>query len=412
MPQTIEAYNHAKAAGVEIIVAVNKCDVPGVSPDRIRQELMQYELVPEEYGGDTMFVNISALKGDGIDELLDSLLLVAEVGEYTAVHDRHAEGNVLEARVARGRGTVATLLVKEGTLERGNILVLGTTWGRIRNMTDHKGDPLKVAGPATPVEVTGLQTVPQSGDDFVVVKSEKDAKALVKNREDLARAKAISGHQRVTLEDLMALGQEQEKVQLNLIVKTDVGGTLEAIKGAFDKVEVEGTSIKILHASVGGITESDVTLAHTYGAIIIGFNVRPDANARKASDAYNVEIRTYQVIYEAIEEIEQALKGLLGPTIKEKIHGLAEIRQTFKVPKVGTIAGCMVLEGKISRSYQVRLLRDSIMIWEGQLGSLRRFKDDVKEVEKGYECGMNLAGFNDIKVGDHLEVFAMEAIEA
>jgi translation initiation factor IF-2 len=412
MPQTVEVINHAKAAGVDIIVAVNKCDKPDARPERVRQELMQYELVPEEFGGETIFVDISALAGDGIDDLLESISLTAELADLQANPDRHAEGTVLEARLERGKGPVAVVLVQAGTLKRGDHFVAGTAWGRIRALTDHRGKKAKSAGPSTPVEIMGISEVPQAGDNLVVVSSDKDAKTLVEHRIEEARAAALGQHTRMTLEELMKRGTPEEKVTLNLIVKADVGGSLEALKASFAKVEVEGTEIKILHDGVGAVTESDVTLAHTNQAVIIAFNVRPDANARRIVDGYGVEVRTYKVIYEAIDDVEKALKGLLGPEFREVVQGTAEIRQTFSVPKVGTIAGCIVQTGKIARSHSIRLLRQSKIIWEGRLGSLRRFKDDVREVASGYECGMNLDGYNDIKVGDVIEAFTNEEVEA
>jgi len=412
MPQTVEAINHSKAAGVQILVAVNKCDKPGVDPSQVRQALMEHELVPEEYGGDTIMCNVSALKGDGLDELLANIALLAEVAEYTANTERHAEGTVLEARVEKGRGPVATLLVQNGTLQQSDTVVLGTVWGRVRAMNDYNGARIKTAGPSSPIEIIGIQDVPSAGDNFVVVDSDKAARALVEHRLELERQKAQSGPKSVSLEDLLAQASEGEKVQLNLIVKADVNGTLEAIKGSFDQIDVEGANIKFLHAAVGGVTESDVTLAQTYGAVIIGFNVRPDSKARHLADEYAIQIRTYSVIYEAIEDVEAAMKGLLAPTIEEIVQGMAEIRETFQVPKVGTVAGVRVHEGTIARAHQVRLLRDGVILWTGKLASLRRFKDDVREVEKGYECGMNLDGFNDIKVGDVLETFVQEEVRS
>ncbi len=410
MPQTIEAINHSKAAGVQIIVAVNKCDKPGVDPNQVRQALMEHELVPEEYGGDTIMCNVSALKGDGLDNLLANISLLAEMAEYTAVADRHAEGTVLEARVEKGRGPVATLLVQNGSLSQGDTVVLGTVWGRVRAMNDFNGDRIKSAGPSSPIEIIGIQDVPSAGDNFVVVENDKAARALVEHRLETERKKTQSGPKSVSLEELLAQASEGEKVQLNLIVKADVNGTLEAIKGSFDKIDVEGATIKFLHAAVGGVTESDVTLAQTYGAVIIGFNVRPDSKARHLADEYAIQIRTYSIIYEAIEDVEAAMRGLLAPKIEETVKGMAEIRETFQVPKVGTVAGVRVQEGSIARSHQVRLLRDGVILWTGKLASLRRFKDDVREVEKGYECGMNLEGFNDIKVGDMLETFVQEEV--
>ncbi|MEC9388571.1 MAG: translation initiation factor IF-2 [Myxococcota bacterium] len=408
MPQTVEAINHSKAAGVQILVAVNKCDKPGVDPNQVRQALMEHELVPEEYGGDTIMCNVSALKGDGLDDLLANIALLAEVAEYSANPERHADGTVLEARVEKGRGPVATLLVQNGTLNQGDTVVLGTVWGRVRAITDYTGTRIKSAGPSSPIEIIGIQDVPSAGDNFVVVEGDKAARALVDHRIETERRKAQSGPRSVSLEELLAQASEGEKVQLNLVVKADVNGTLEAIKASFDQIDVEGATVKFLHAAVGGVSESDVTLAQTYGAVIIGFNVRPDSKARHLADEYAIQIRTYSVIYEAIEDVEAAMKGLLEPEIKEIVKGIAEIRETFNVPKVGTVAGVRVQEGSIARSHQVRLLRDGVILWTGKLASLRRFKDDVREVEKGYECGMNLEGFNDIKVGDLLETFVQE----
>jgi translation initiation factor IF-2 len=411
MPQTLEAISHAKAAGVQIVVAVNKCDRPNANPLNVRQQLMQHELVPEEYGGDTIFVDLSALHGKGVDDLIDNLVLLSEMGEYSAVMTRHAEGTVLEARLEKGRGPVATVIVQHGTLKVGDSLVIGDVWGRVRAINDYRGKKLKVAGPSTPVEIIGLQNVPTAGETFTVVKSDKDARRLAEHRKDEKRSKLLNRPKKLTLEDLLSMQNEEEKVSLNLIIKSDVGGTLEAIRGSLDKIDVPGTEVKILHDGVGAITEGDISLAHTYNGIVLGFNVRPDAKARKLEHQLNVEVRTYKVIYEALEEIEKALKGLLAPETKEEVKGLAEIRKTFNVPKVGRVAGCYVLEGTISRNHKVRLLRESVVIWEGKLASLYRFKDAVREVEKGYECGMNLEGFNDIKDGDQIETYMIEEIE-
>ena len=410
MPQTIEAINHSKAAGVQILVAINKCDKPGVDPNQARQALMEHELVPEEYGGDTIMCNVSALKGEGLEELLANIALLAEMAEYKANPDRHAEGTVLEARVEKGRGPVATLLVQNGTLKQGDSVVLGTVWGRVRAMNDYNGTLTKHAGPSSPVEIIGIQEVPSAGDNFVVVEDDKAARTLAEHRIAEQKKAAATGPKSVSLEELLAQANEGEKVQLNLVVKADVNGTLEAIKGSFDKIDVEGANVKFLHAAVGGVTESDVTLAQTYGAVIIGFNVRPDSKARHLADEYAIQIRTYSIIYEAIEDVEAAMKGLLAPKIEETVKGMAEIRETFHIPKVGTVAGVRVMEGSIARAHQVRLLRDGVILWTGKLASLKRFKDDVREVEKGYECGMNLEGFNDIKVGDVLETFLQEEV--
>ncbi len=412
MPQTVEVINHAKAADVEIIVAVNKCDKPDARPERVRQEMMQYGLVAEEFGGETMFVNVSAMTGAGVEDLLEAINLAAEVGDYQANSDRHAEGTVLEARLERGKGPVAIVLIQAGTLNRGDHFVVGTSWGRIRALTDHRGKKIKTAGPSDPVEIMGISEVPMAGDSFVVVGTDKDAKTLAEHRLEEARQSSLGQHKRMTLEELMKRGSAEEKVTLNLIVKADVGGSLEALKASFASIDVEGTEIKILHDGVGAVSESDVTLAHTNQGVIIAFNVRPDANARRIIDGFGVEVRTYKVIYEAIEEVELALKGLLGPEIREVVQGTAEIRQTFSVPKVGTIAGCFVLTGKIARSHTIRLLRQSKIIWEGRLGSLRRFKDDVREVAVGYECGMNLDGYNDLKIGDVIEAYTNEEVSA
>lgn len=411
MPQTIEALNHARASGVQLMVAVNKCDKPGANPDKVRQDMMRYELVSEEYGGDTIFVNVSALQGEGIDELLENIILLAEMGEYRAPTDRHADGFVLEARLEKGRGAVANLLVKNGTLSQGDTLVLGHVWGRVRAMYDYNGKEIKKALPSTPIELIGLQEIPTAGDDFIVVKKPKDAKALVAHRLEEAKNQAQAASSSVSLEELLRRQVEGEPVKLNLIIKSDVGGTLEAMRASISQIDVPGTEVNILHAAIGGITESDVSLAHTYEGIIIGFNVRPDAMARRVVNQTNVEVRTYNIIYEALEDLEKGLKGLLEPELKEQWKGSAEIRETFNVPRVGTVAGCLVLDGKIARRHQIRLLREGTIVWEGKLGSLRRFKDDVREVEKGYECGINLDGFNDIKVGDQLETFMMEEEE-
>jgi translation initiation factor IF-2 len=414
MPQTVESINHAKAAGVPIIVAVNKCDKPGVNPETVRQRLMEHELVPEEFGGETIMANVSALKGQGIEDLLDSILLVAELHEYAAKVDRHAEGIVLEARLEKGRGAVATLLVKTGTLEKGQSVVLGTTSGRVRAMSDSAGNVLKSAGPSMPVEVIGLSQVPQAGDAFSVVKSDKDAKALAENRAAELKAKAQVKPTKITLEDLFSMAEAQAGgvKDLNLIVKADVQGSIEALKSSLEKIEVEGIKVKVLHSGVGGITESDVSLANAYGAIVIGFNVRPDGGARRAAEVQGVQCRYYKVIYEALDEIEAAAKGLLEPTIEEQHRASIQVRKVFTVPKVGTVAGCMVIDGKVARGQKTRLLRDSVIIWEGSLSSLRRFKDDVKEVEKGYECGIGLENYNDIKEGDVIESYELVEVRA
>ena len=409
MPQTEEALSHARAAGVDIVVAINKCDKPNSNPERVKQELMTRELVPEEYGGDTIFVELSALKGTGIDNLLENLILVAEMNELKAVQDSHAQGTVLEARLDKGRGPVATIIVKSGTLKRGDSLVLGTVCGRVRAMTDHNGKMLKQALPSTPLEIIGLEAVPGAGDEFTVVKNDKDARALAALRIERQKQKEAAKPQKLTLEQLLMHQEKGEVLTLNLILKTDVGGTLEAIKGSLDKIDIEGTEIKILHSSVGAITEGDITLAHTYGAIVIGFNVRPDSKARKAVSRLSVDIKTYKLIHELETNIRKALKGMLSPETEEKVQALAEVREIYHI-KAGTIAGCVVLEGKLNKKHSVRLLRNGIVVWEGKLSSLRRHKDDVREVEKGFDCGLMLDGYGDIKPFDQLESFMMEEI--
>jgi translation initiation factor IF-2 len=410
MPQTEEALSHAQAAGVEIIVAINKCDKPNANPERVKQELMARDLVPENYGGDTIFVELSALKGMGIDDLLENIILVSEMKELKASKDSHAQGTVLEARLDKGRGPVATVIVKKGTLNRGDSLVLGTVCGRVRAMSDHNGKNIKKAFPSTPLEIIGLESVPNAGDDFTVVKNDKDARALASLRIDRQKQKEVSRPQKLTLEQLLMHQEQGELLTLNLILKTDVGGTLEAIKGTLDKIDIEGTEIKVLHSSVGAITEGDITLAHTYGGIVIGFNVRPDSQARKAVNRLNVDIKTYKLIHELENNIRKALKGMLSPETEEKMQALAEVREIYHI-KAGTIAGCLVLEGKLNKKNPVRLLRSGIVVWEGNLSSLRRHKDDVREVEKGFDCGLMLEGFGDIKPFDQIESYAMEEVE-
>ena len=411
MPQTVEAINHAKAAEVPIIVAVNKMDKPTANPDRVMQELTEHGLVSEAWGGDTIFVPISALKGDGIDTLLEMVLLVAEVGELKANPNRLAIGTVIEAQLDKGRGSVATLLVQDGTLEIGSPVVVGNAFGRVRAMVNDLGRRVKSAGPSTPVEITGLNEVPQAGDRFVVFEDEKTARAVGESRATTAIQEQRSEKQRVTLDNLFEQMSQGEVKELNLIVKADVQGTVEAMAASLMKIQVEGVNVRIIHTGAGAITESDISLAAASNAIVIGFNVRPDVNAKRAAAEEGVDIRQHRVIYKVIEEIESAMKGLLDPEFEEKIIGQAEVRQTIKVSKVGTIAGSYVTEGKITRESGVRVIRDNVVIHEGQLDTLKRFKDDAKEVAKGYECGITIENYNDIQEGDIIEAFIMEEIK-
>ncbi len=411
MPQTVEAISHAKAAGVPIIVAVNKIDKPTAAPERVMQELTEHGLIAEDWGGDTIFVPVSALQGEGIDDLLDMLLLVAEVSELKANPTIPARGTVIEAELDRGRGSVATLLVQDGTLRVGDPLVVGGTYGRVRAMIDDLGRRVQEAGPSTPVEITGLNDVPQAGDRFVVFEDEKTARQIGEARAASAQQEQRGEAQRITLDNLFDQMSQGDMKELNLIVKADVQGTVEAMAASLMKIDVEGVKIKIIHTGAGAINESDITLAAASNAIVIGFNVRPDANAARAAEEEGVDIRLHRVIYQAIEEIEAAMKGLLDPEYEEKVVGLAEVRETFKVSKIGTIAGCYVTEGKIVRSAGVRIIRDNIVIYEGELSSLKRFQDDAREVAKGYECGLTVEKYNDLKVGDVIEAFVMEEIK-
>ena len=411
MPQTVEAINHAKAANIPIIVAINKMDKYGANPDRIKQQLTEYELVPEEWGGDTVICPISAKTGQGIDELLEMVILTAEVQELKANPNRLAKGVVIEARLDKNRGPVATLLVQNGTLKQGDVLIAGTAVGRVRVMTDDKGRTVKTAGPSMPVEITGLAEVPGAGDIFNAVEDERMARQLVDQRKEEQKAAANKAKGKVTLEDLFAQIQEGEMKELNLIVKADVQGSAEAVKASLEKISNEEVRVRVIHAGVGAINENDVLLASTSNAIIVGFNVRPDSAAQAAAARAKVDMRMYRVIYDAIDEIQDAMKGMLAPKFKEVIIGHAEVRQTYKVSSVGTIAGCYVKDGKITRDAQVRVLRDNIVIHEGQLGSLQRFKDSVKEVAANYECGMSIDKYNDIKEGDIFECFVMEQIK-
>ncbi|MGG5368681.1 translation initiation factor IF-2 [Enterococcus sp. AZ196] len=411
MPQTIEAINHAKAAKVPIIVAVNKIDKPGANPQHVMQELSEYELIPEAWGGDTIFVEISAKFNQNIDELLEMILLVAEVEDLKADPTQRAIGTVIEARLDKGKGPVATLLVQQGTMNVGDPIVVGNTYGRVRVMTNDIGRRDKTAGPATPVEITGLNDVPQAGDRFATFEDEKTARAAGEERAKRAVLEHRSASARVTLDNLFESLKEGELKEVNVIIKADVQGSAEALAASLKKIDVEGVRVKIVHSAVGAINESDVTLAAASNAIIIGFNVRPTPQAKQQAANEEVDIRLHRIIYKAIEEIETAMKGMLDPEYEEKITGQMTVRETYKVSKVGTIAGCYVNEGSIQRDSGVRIIRDGIVILEGKLASLKRFKDDVKEVKMGYECGAMIENFNDIKVDDVIEGFIMQEIK-
>ena len=410
MPQTVEAINHAKAAGIDIIVAINKMDKPTANPDAVKQELTKYDLVPEEWGGDVICVPVSALTGMGINDLLENVLLVAEVKELKANPNRRAKGIVIEARLDKGRGPVATVLVQNGTLRSGDIVIAGTAVGHVRAMTDDKGRHVKTAAPSVPVEITGLAEVPSSGDEFNAVEDERMARELADQRRAKAKEEVFKANARANLNDLFAQISEGVK-ELNIIVKADVDGSVEAVKQSLEKISNEEVRVRVIHAATGGIREGDVMLATASNAIIVGFNVRPDKGAMDSAERQNVEIRTYRVIYDCIEEITAAMKGMLAPKFKEVVLGHAEVRQTIHVPGVGTIAGSYIQDGKVTRSAQIRVVRDGIVIFEDKISSLKRFKDDAKEVASGYECGIGLERFNDIKLGDVLEAFTMEEIE-
>lgn len=411
MPQTVEAINHAKAAGVTTIVAINKMDKAEANPDRVKQELVEYELIPEDWGGDTICVPISALRGDGIDELLEMILLVADMKELKANPDRNAKGTVVESYLDKGRGPVATVLVQNGTLHVGDFIVAGTAFGRIRAMLDYKGKKIKSATPSTPVEILGLSETPDGGDVFYVVENERMAKAVVAARKQKIKDEQAISRQSVSLDDLFNQINEGNIQDLNIIIKADVQGSVEAVKQSLVKLSNDEVRVNVIHGAVGAVNESDVMLASASNAIIVGFNVRPTPGALESAHDKDVDVRLYRVIYQAIEEIEAAMKGMLAPEYREVVTGNAEVRQTFKVSGIGTIAGCYVKNGKINRNSGVRIVRDGIVIYEGDLSSLKRFKDDVKEVAEGFECGMSFEKFNDIKEGDIIEAFIMEEIE-
>ena len=410
MPQTVEAINHAKAAKIPIIVAVNKMDKPGANPDRVLTQLTEHDLVPAEWGGDTEVCRISAKTGMGIDELLETVIMTAELADLKANPNRAAKGTVIEARLDKNRGPIATLLVQNGTLHKGDLIIAGTAVGRVRVMTDDKGHTITEAGPSIPVEITGLAEAPTPGDEFDAVADERMARQLVEQRKQAEKDAAAKQASKVTLDNLFAKMQEGEMKELNLIVKADVQGSAEAVKASLEKISNEEVRVRVIHAAVGAINESDILLASTANAIVVGFNVRPDAAAAASAQRSNVDLRMYRVIYDAIDEIEAAMKGMLAPKFREAVIGHAEVRQTYKVSAIGTIAGCYVKDGKMTRDGQVRVLRDNIVIYEGNIGSLQRFKDSVKEVVANYECGMSIEKFNDIKEGDVFECFIMEEV--
>jgi len=411
MPQTKEAIDHARAAKVPIIVAINKVDKPTANPDRVMQQLSELGLLPEAWGGDTIYCKISALKKQGIDELLEMINLVAEINELKANPNRLATGTVIEAKLDKGRGPVSTLLVQNGTLRVGDVLVVGNTFGKVRAMTNDRNQQITEATPSTPVEVIGLNEVPKAGDNFMVFTDEKEARKIAEARAQKSREQEYQTAKPVTLDDLFAQIKEGELKELNIILKADVQGSLEALSASLQKIDVEGVKCNIIRSGVGAITESDVSLASASGAIIIGFNVRPTGKTRELAKEEKVEIRLYNIIYNVIEDIEKAMKGLLEPVYEEKVIGLAEVRQTFKVSRIGTIAGCYVLQGVIRRNSGARLIRNGIVVYESKISSLRRYKDDVKEVNQGYECGITIENYDDIKEGDQIECFIMEEVE-
>ncbi|MGI6037694.1 MAG: translation initiation factor IF-2 [Limnochordia bacterium] len=410
MPQTVEAINHAKAAGVPIIVAINKIDRPQANPDRVKQQLTEYELVPEEWGGDTICVPVSALKRQGLDELLEMILLVAEMQELKANPEGLAQGTIIEAELDRGRGPVASVLVQQGTLKIGDPIVAGPVFGRVRAMITAQGKRVETAGPSTPVEVLGFNDVPEPGEIFTATADEREARELADERAQNIRQTGWNRSARLTLDDLNIKIKSGEVKQLNLVIKADVQGSVEALRSSLEKLSTTEVRINVIHGGVGAVTESDVNLAAASDAVIIGFNVRPDQTARLAAEREGVDIRLHRIIYQAIDEVEAAIKGLLDPEYEEVVLGQAEVRATFRVPNVGVIAGSYVLEGKITRSAQIRVLRDNVVIFEGQIASLKRFKDDVREVSAGYECGIGIERFNDIKEGDVLEAFQMQEV--
>ncbi|AGK97451.1 translation initiation factor IF-2 [Clostridium pasteurianum] len=411
MPQTKEAINHCKAANVPIIVAINKIDKPGANPDKVKQELTEHGLVAEDWGGDVICVPVSARTKEGIDNLLEMIILTAEIQELKADPSRKAKGAVIESKLDKGRGPVASLLVQNGTLHVGDSILVGSTYGRIRAMFDDNGKKIKKAGPSIPVEILGLSDVPSAGDKFNVIRDEKTARTMSEKRKEKLRTASLNSNHKVSLEDLYSQIQEGKVKELNIIIKADVQGSIEALKQSLEKLSTESVKVRVIHGAVGAITETDVTLASASNAIIIGFNVRPDTNATNTAEKEDVDIKTYRIIYNALDDIKAAMIGMLEPEFREVILGKVEIRQVYKISSIGTVAGCYVLDGKITRNSSIRIIREGIVILEGELGSLKRFKDDAKEVAAGYECGLTIDKFNDIKEGDILEVFAMEEIK-
>ena len=410
MPQTKEAIHHAKAAEVPLVVAVNKIDKPAANPDRVRQELIAEGVVPEEYGGESPFVPVSAKTGQGIDDLLEQVLLQAEVLELTAPKEVPAKGLIIEARLDKGKGPVATILVQSGTLRRGDVLLAGQVFGRVRAMLDENGKPIDEAGPSIPVEIQGLSDVPGAGDEAMAIADERKAREIALFRQGKFRDVRLAKQQAAKLENMFEQMGEGESKQLALIIKADVQGSQEALVHALTKLSTAEVKVNVIHAAVGGITESDVNLAEASKAVIIGFNTRADAGARKAAENFGVDIRYYNIIYDAVDEVKAAMSGMLSPEKKENVIGQVEIRQVFRISKVGAVAGCMVLSGVVKRNASVRVLRDNVVVHTGELESLKRFKDDVREVKEGFECGLNLKNFNDIKEGDQLEVFEIQEV--
>ena len=410
MPQTKEAIAHAKAAGVPLVVALNKIDKPEANPDRVKQELVANGVVPEDYGGESPFIPVSAKTGKGIDELLENVLLQAEVREFKAVKDGPAKGLVIESQLDKGRGPVATVLVQSGTLKRGDVVLAGSSFGRVRAMLDETGKPIQEAGPSIPVEIQGLSDVPAAGDELIVLGDERKAREIALYRQGKFRDTKLARQQAAKLENMFENVGEGAARTLPLIIKADVQGSQEALTHALTKLSTDEVKVQVVHAQVGGITESDVNLALASKAVIIGFNVRADVSARKLAEGNGIDIRYYNIIYDAVDEVKAALSGLLAPEQREQVLGMVEIRQIFRVPKIGAVAGCMVLDGVVKRTASARLLRDNVVIWTGELDSLKRFKDDVKEVKAGFECGLSLKGYDDIKEGDQLEIFEVQEV--